>query len=73
MKFSDLKSKYSDYDSAKSNENYIVIGSFLVGSDGTISLSRSGTDVDGSCINIYCNIAKNRTLEQMDKFIESIL
>ena len=73
MKFSDLKSKYSDYDSAKSNENYIVIGNFLVGSDGIISLSRNGTDVDGSYINIYCNIAKNRTLEQMDKFIESIL
>lgn len=72
LKFSDLKSKYKDIDLIKDDENRIIIGDFIICSDGKITISRSSYTTEGVYCSIFTHVAKNATVEQMDLFIEMI-
>lgn len=72
LKFSDLKSKYKDIDLIKDDETRIIIGDFIISSDGKITISRSSYTMEGVYCSIFTYVTKKATVEQMDLFIEMI-
>ena len=73
MKFKDLKKKYQEYDMLKNDDCGIIIGDFLINESGSINISRSGSTNEGIYLSVYTSIAKDRTIEQLEMFIKSIL
>lgn len=73
MTFKQLKTKYSSIDNIKEDETKLMIGDIFFREDGLISLCRFGFTMDGNYLSTTTDIAKNRTPEQMDMFIQSIL
>lgn len=74
MNFKDLKTKYQNIDMAKEKEDVIIIKDFLIKEDGSVFLSRCGNSYGNNVyIGISTDILKNKTVQQLDLFIQLIL
>lgn len=72
-KFSELKECYKDYDMSKSIDDTITIGDFLIKENGDVFFSRMGFTIDGEHVSISSYILRNKTIEQLEKFIQLII
>lgn len=72
-KFSELKECYKDNDMSKSIDDTITIGDFLIKENGDVFFSRMGFTIDGEHVSISSYILRNKTIEQLEKFIQLII
>lgn len=72
-KFSELKECYKNYDISKLVDNTITIGDFLIKENGDVYFSRMGFTIDGEHVSISTYILRNKTIEQLEQFIQLVI